>query len=182
MEKNHEVRKETGLIQIYTGNGKGKSTAAFGLALRAMGSGLRVVIIQFMKKGEWYGEINAFAQLPKIEVFSFGGHGFLKKGQPPGADHLAQAQNALNKAGEIMMDNWADMLILDELTNALYFELITEEEARALLALKPPHIELVITGRYAPDYLMESADLITEMVEIRHPYRLGITARRGIEY
>jgi len=182
MEKNHDDPRETGLIQIYTGHGKGKTTAAFGLALRAMGCGLRVAIIQFMKKGEYYGEIAAFAQLPLIDVYSFGGAGFLHKGQPPGADHLAQAQAALDKAREIMQDDHADLLILDELNNALYFGLVTEEQARALLALKPPCTELVITGRHAPDYLLAAADLITEMVEIKHPYKNGVAARRGIEY
>lgn len=182
MEKQLENPKETGLVQVYTGNGKGKSTAAFGLALRAAGCGLKVSIIQFMKKGEWYGEIAAFENLPGIEIFSFGGDGFLKKGNPPGAQHLQKAQDALSKAREIMAQNSADVLIMDELNNAVFFDLVTQAEVLALLAQKPALMELVITGRNAPDYLLEAADLVTEMCEIKHPYKNGVAARRGIEY
>ena len=176
------VTKETGLIQIYTGDGKGKSTAAFGLALRATGCGLKTVIIQFMKKGEWYGEVEAFAKLPEIELFSFGCDGFVKKGAPPPADHLQQAQAALAKSRQILIDGQADLLILDELNNAVYFDLVSQQEVEYLLALKPSHMELVITGRNAPDYLLQAADLVTEMREIKHPYQRGLPARRGIEY
>lgn len=167
---------------MYTGQGKGKSTAAFGLALRAMGCGLKVIIIQFMKKGEWYGEIAAFKQLPDIGIYSFGGNGFLKKGEAPGAEHLAKAQDALLLARELLETGQVDVLILDELNNALYYDLLTEQEARALLALKPPQTELVITGRNAPEYILEAADLVTEMREIKHPYQRGVQARKGIEY
>lgn len=175
-------KKETGLIQIYTGDGKGKSTAAFGLALRATGCGLKVAIIQFMKKGEWYGEIETLAKLPEIELFSFGCDGFLKKGDPPPAEHLKQAKAALDKARSILKEGQADILILDELNNAIFFGLVSQEETKELLALKPPHTELVLTGRNAPDYLLQEADLITEMREVKHPYQRGLPARRGIEY
>ena len=175
-------KKETGMIQVYTGNGKGKSTAAFGLALRAAGCGLKVAIIQFMKSGESYGEIATFARLPEIDIASFGGEGFLKKDQPPSAEHLKKAQAALAKARRALKEELADVLILDELNNAIFFGLVTEEETRELLALKQPHTELVITGRNAPDYLLQAADLVTEMVEIKHPYHKGVLARRGIEY
>jgi cob(I)alamin adenosyltransferase len=174
--------KETGLIQIYTGDGKGKSTAAFGLALRAAGCGLKAVIIQFMKRGEWYGEIKSFAKLPEIELHSFGCEGFIKKGAPTPAEHIKQAQAALDKTRRILQERETDVLILDELNNAIYFGLVTEEEVRELLDMKPPHTELVITGRNAPDYLLQAADLVTEMLEIKHPYRQGIPARLGIEY
>ena len=176
------AKKETGLIQVYTGDGKGKSTAAFGLALRAAGCGLKTVIIQFMKKGEWYGEVESFAKLPEIELYSFGCDGFVKKGAPPPADHLQQAQAALAKARQTLEEGRADLLILDELNNALFFGLITQAEAEQLLALKPAHTELVITGRNAPDFLLQAADLVTEMREIKHPYQRGLPARRGIEY
>ena len=175
-------KKETGLIQVYTGDGKGKSTAAFGLALRGSGCGLKVAIIQFMKKGGWYGETAAFARLPEIELYSFGCDGFLKKGETPPAEHLEQAQAALNKARELLKDGLTDLLILDELNNALFFGLITEADVKELLAHKPPCTELVITGRNAPDYLLQAADLVTEMREIKHPYKQGVQARRGIEY
>jgi cob(I)alamin adenosyltransferase len=175
-------KKETGLIQVYTGDGKGKSTAAFGLALRAMGCGLRVAIVQFMKKGEWYSEIAAFARLPEIEIYSFGCDGFLKKGEPPPAAHVEQARAALQKSRDILSAGQSDLLILDEFNNALYFELVTQEETRELLALKPAHTEVVLTGRNAPDYVLQAADLVTEMREIKHPYQRGLPARRGIEY
>ena len=175
-------KNKTGLIQIYTGDGKGKSTAAFGLALRAAGCGLKVSIIQFMKKGDWYGEIKAFAKLPEIELYSFGCDGFLIKGSPLPTEHIEQAQAALNKARYFLNEGKTDVLILDELNNAIFFELISEAEARELLSLKPHYTELVITGRNAPDYLLQAADLVTEMREIKHPYQQGIPARRGIEY
>lgn len=175
-------KKETGLIQIYTGDGKGKSTAAFGLALRSAGCGLKVVIIQFMKKGEYYGEIAAFAKLPEIDISSFGCDGFLRKGETPPAEHLEQAQAALNKARLLLQEGTTDVLILDELNNAIFFDLITEREIHTLLMLKPPQTELVITGRNAPEYLLQAADLITEMQNIKHPYQQGISARKGIEY
>ena len=175
-------KKETGLIQVYTGDGKGKSTAAFGLALRAAGCGLKVAIIQFMKKGEWYGELAAFAKIPEIELASFGCDSFLKKGEPPHAEHIKQAQAALDKARRLLRESLTDVLILDELNNAVFFGLIMKAEIQELLALKPPHTELVITGRNAPDYLLQAADLVTEMREIKHPYQHGLPARRGIEY
>lgn len=147
-----------------------------------MGCGLKVAIIQFMKKGEWYGEIAAFKQLPDIAIYSFGGNGFLKKGETPGEEHLNKAQDALLLARELLLSSDVDVLILDELNNALYYDLLTEQEARELLALKPPQIELVITGRNAPGYILEAADLVTEMREIKHPYQKGVQARKGIEY
>ena len=176
------TKKETGLIQIYTGAGKGKSTASFGLALRAAGNGLKVAIIQFMKKGEWYGEINAFAKLPEIELASFGCDGFLRKGEPVAAEHLEQARAALDYAYRLLNENDTDILILDELNNAIFFGLINKAQVQELLKLKPPHTELVITGRNAPDYLLQAADLVTEMREIKHPYQRGLLARRGIEF
>lgn len=174
-------KKETGLVQIYTGNGKGKSTAAFGLALRATGCGLKVVIIQFMKKGEWYGEIEALAKLPEIEIYSYGCDRFAKKGAPD-EDNLAQARAALQRTRKVMAEQQTDVLILDELNNALFFDLITEAEALALIQEKPQDMELIITGRNAPEALIKAADLVTEMCEIKHPYQHGIQARRGIEY
>ena len=174
--------KQTGLIQVYTGNGKGKSTAAFGLALRAAGNGLKVAIIQFMKKGGWYGEIQAFAKLPEIMLASFGGEGFIKKGTTPSPEHFKQAQAALAQAEQLLIAGQTDLLILDELNNALFFDLLSQEEIERLLALKPSHTEVVITGRNAPEYLLQAADLVTEMREIKHPFQRGLPARRGIEY
>ncbi len=176
-------KEKLGLVQVYTGDGKGKSTAAFGLALRAAGGGMHVVIIQFMKKGEWYGEIVAFKRLPEIEIYSFGSDKFLKKGNRPDEQNINLAEEAMAKARAAMDDDSVDILILDELNNAIYFDLISEEDVLDLIQAKPQHQELIITGRNASEKLIAAADLVTEMREIKHPYRLqGIQARRGIEY
>ena len=174
--------KTNGLVQIYTGNGKGKSTAAFGLSLRAAGCGMRTVIVQFMKKGEWYGEIEGFKQVPLVEIYSFGTGNFLKKGSPPDDQNVFLAAAAMNKAKEIMCRDDVDILILDELNNAIYFDLVSEGAALELLGARPDCLEIVITGRNAPDSLINVADLVTEMQEIKHPYQKGIQARKGIEF
>ena len=176
---------EKGLIEIYTGNGKGKSTAAFGLALRASGQGMKVRMIQFMKKGEYqdgvnYGEINALNKIPGIDVSSFGSMRFIVKGKLAN-DDICLAKEAL-EAAKAAMDGKYDLLILDEVLNALYFELITEKDIRDLLSKKPERLEIVLTGRNAPQYLIDLADLVTEMKEVKHPFEKNIKARRGIEY
>ncbi|MHB1127174.1 MAG: cob(I)yrinic acid a,c-diamide adenosyltransferase [Bacillota bacterium] len=170
-----------GLIQVYTGNGKGKSTAAFGLAVRAAGHGLRVQIIQFMKTGD-YGENKALSRLsPEIEVHSFGRKGFISRGgaKPEDTD---LAHQALTMAIRLMEQGAVDLLILDEINNALYFDLLTTEEVIQLLQSKPPQVELVLTGRNAPEAIIQEAHLVTEMCEIKHPYQLGIASREGIEF
>lgn len=174
--------KTAGLVQVYTGNGKGKSTAAFGLALRAQGCGMHTAIVQFMKKGEWYGEIEAFKLLPLVDIYSYGGDKFLRKGDQPDAQNLEMAARAMNKARELMADSSVDILILDELNNAVYFDLVSEEQALELVKGKPSELELVITGRNATESLISAADLVTEMREIKHPYQQGVKARKGIEF
>lgn len=171
-----------GLIEVYTGDGKGKSTAAFGLALRASGWGLQVAIIQFMKPGEGYGETIAFEQMPNIERYSFGLKGFLRKGKPPDAASIQIAECAMQKAAQLIANPEVDILILDEINNAIAFDLVSEEAVLALIDKKLPGQELVLTGRDAPAALIAKADLVTEMKEIKHPYQQGILARRGIEY
>jgi cob(I)alamin adenosyltransferase len=172
---------EKGLIQVYTGNGKGKSTAAFGLAIRAAGHGLKVVIIQFMKTGD-YGENNSFKRLsPEITVKSFGRKGFIQRGGAAPEDYKLAAE-ALSFANEVLSLGQVDMLILDEVNNALNYQLIALDEIIALINNKPAGVELVLTGRNAPSELLEKADLITEMQGIKHHYQMGIGARKGIEY
>jgi cob(I)alamin adenosyltransferase len=171
-----------GLIQVYTGNGKGKSTAAFGLAMRAIGQGLRVQIVQFMKSGAYYGEITTIKKLsPDIEVRSFGREGFIKRGNARPEDY-ALAQEALDFAEEIMLAGERDILILDDINNAVYFELLSVERVLELLKQKPPNVELILTGRNAVVEIIEVAHLVTECREIKHPYQLGIGSRLGIEY
>jgi cob(I)alamin adenosyltransferase len=171
-----------GLIQVYTGNGKGKSTAAFGLAVRATGHGLKVQIIQFLKTGTQYGETITLKKLsPDIEICSFGREGFIKRGSAQPEDY-ALAKKALDFAKEVMLLGEKDILILDEINNAIYFELLTVEEVLELLKLKPPALEVVLTGRNVSAEIIEMAHLVTECKEIKHPCQLGIGSRLGIEY
>jgi len=178
--KNTQKDKQTGLVQIYTGEGKGKSTAAFGMALRAAGWGMKTAIIQFMKKGEWYGESKTLTMIPQIEVYAFGAQCLLRKGQE-NEEHTCLALKALAKAEELLFAE-IDILILDEIFNAIWFDLISEEDYLALLAKKPTHLEIIATGRNASETAIAKADLVTEMQEIKHPYQKGILARKGIEF
>lgn len=188
-----------GLIQVYTGTSKGKSTSAFGLAIRAIGQGLKVYIIQFMKGNSYYGELKTFQRLfPDITIKQFGrhcnnlearkeeecracGHCFISKGQSTLEDRQV-ARKALAHAVEVMASGDYDIVILDELNNALYYELLELEPVLKMLQNKPELVELVLTGRNAPQEVIELADLVTEMKAIKHPYEKGIHARRGIEY
>ncbi len=175
-------RLEQGLIQVYTGNSKGKSTAAFGLALRAVGHGFHVYIIQFMKGSSYYGELDAFKRLePECRLEHFGLQGWVKKGEAKPED-VAEARKALARAEAVMLSCEWDLIILDEINNALWFELLSLDEALGFLAKKPAQVELVLTGRNAPPEIIEKAQLVTEMQELKHPYQLGIGARKGIEY
>jgi cob(I)alamin adenosyltransferase len=173
---------EKGLIQVYTGNSKGKSTAAFGLALRAVGNALNVFIIQFMKGSDYYGELNSFKRLePECRLEHYGLPGWVKKGEAR-AEDVAEAHKALARAEELMLSGEWDIIILDEVNNALWFELLTVEEVLTFLNKKPDNVELVLTGRNAPEEIISVAHLVTEMVERKHPYQLGINARKGIEF
>ncbi len=175
-------RLEQGLIQVYTGNSKGKSTAAFGLALRAVGHGFHVYIIQFMKGSSYYGELDAFKRLePECRLEHFGLPGWVKKGQATPGD-AAEARKALARAEEVMSSGEWDIIILDEINNALWFELLSLAEVLAFLEKKPAQVEVVLTGRNAPPEIIGKAQLVTEMQELKHPYQLGIGARKGIEF
>ena len=171
-----------GLVQVYTGDCKGKTTAAFGLAIRAVGHGFRVYIIQFMKGGNDYGELEGLKRLqPECQLEHFGGQGWVRKGELQ-EEHILEARKAFIRAQEIITSGEWDIVILDEIVNALWFELIPESEVLELIDMKPPHVELVLTGRNASKLLIEKADLVTEMVLRKHPFEKGITARLGIEY
>ncbi|MDD3969141.1 MAG: cob(I)yrinic acid a,c-diamide adenosyltransferase [Proteiniphilum sp.] len=169
-----------GYLQVYTGNGKGKSTAAFGLALRAAGAGMRVYIAQFVK-GRNYSEITAVReQLPQITIRQFGRGCFIVE-KPTGED-VAAAREGLAVMSEVLTSGEYDLVILDEATIAIYYDLFTVSELIDLLKRRAPGCEVVVTGRYAPKELIELADLVTEMREVKHYYRQGIEAREGIEY
>ena len=171
-----------GLVQVYTGNGKGKTTAAFGLAIRAVGHGFRVYIIQFMKGRDDCGELEGLKRLwPECQLEHFGGQGWVSKGEHS-EEHVHAARQGFLRAQEIILSGEWDIVILDEIVNALWFELIPEHDVLDLLSKKPAHVELVLTGRNAEPSLIERADLVTEMVLKKHPFEQGIMARQGIEY
>lgn len=168
-------------MQVYTGNGKGKTTAALGLALRALGQGLRVHIIFFMKGLTEYGEQKALAAFPGASLQRFGSESFVDPFNLK-EEEREQARLALQAAREAMVSGHYEVLILDEVNLAAAWKLLPVEEVLQLIAQKPPQVELILTGRYAPAALIEAADVVTEMVEIKHPYRRGVLGRRGIEY
>ena len=174
-----------GLIIVHTGNGKGKTTAALGLAVRAWGDGLRVLILQFIK-GSWkYGELETLRILGemngRLEVRR-GGRGFSQRDTEDKAEHRKAAQKAWREAlEEITASRW-DLIVLDEINYAVKFGLVEIEQVMELLDKKPSKLHLVLTGRDARPELIERADLVTEMRLIKHPYQKGIKAQKGIEF
>ncbi|RMF98560.1 MAG: cob(I)yrinic acid a,c-diamide adenosyltransferase [Candidatus Schekmanbacteria bacterium] len=172
-----------GFIQVYTGSGKGKTTAALGLALRAAGHGFKSMIIQFMKGDKNYGEIIAHHHLsPYITIRQFGLCTFVDKNNPS-AEDLKLASEGIGFARKISKGNEFDILVLDEINCAVDFGLVKEEELLDIMENKNPHMELILTGRYASRKIIEKADLVTEMKEIKHYYRnKKITSREGIEW
>lgn len=172
---------EKGLIQVYTGDGKGKTTAALGLAMRAAGQELKVHIVQFMKGWPDYGELVSVEKLPNVTIRQFGRSEFVDK-ENPNPEDIRQAQEALEHAREAMLSGECDILILDEVNVALDFRLIELSDVLSLLKQKPERVELVLTGRNAHPALIKRADLVTEMLDIKHPYYEGVKGRRGIEY
>jgi cob(I)alamin adenosyltransferase len=170
-----------GFVQIYTGNGKGKSTAAIGQAVRAAGFGLKTYIAQFMKEFP-YNELISLKQLSEwITVEQFGGDEFVYKKTLPDEIELAKARKGLDSAKVKTLSGEFDLIILDEAIVAIYFKLIETKDLIKLIEGKPKNVELILTGRYCPNELIELADLVTEMKEIKHYYQKGVTSRRGIE-
>ena len=169
------------MLHIYTGNGKGKTTASLGLATRFLGHHKNVCIIQFMKKNIEYGEITFFEKIPNIDIIQFGTPDFVDKKQPKQID-IDEAVKGFEKAKEIILSKKYDMVILDELNVALDFDLVSLEEVLPFIKENKDKLELVITGRYAPEELLEIADLVTEMKEIKHYFANDISAREGTEY
>lgn len=172
---------ERGLVQVYTGEGKGKTTAALGLALRATGHGLRVEIVQFMKGWPGYGELKGVEWLPTVAIHPFGRSGWVHPEQPQPEDY-ERAAEALSYAVEVITKEEADVVVLDEINVALDYGLLDLEAVLALLDRKPPAVELVLTGRNAHPELIRRADLVTEMRKVRHPYDQGLEGRQGIEF
>ena len=170
-----------GLVQVFTGNGKGKTTAALGAILRALGNGLRVYIVFFMKGDYAYGEFSTLSKLPNVDMISFG---FRRLIDPSNVkpEEIEQAELALAAAREAILSGNYDLVVLDEVNVALGFNLIELDDVVKLIGDKPPKVELILTGRYADARIIELADLVTEMVKVKHPFDKGIKARKGIEY
>ncbi len=168
-----------GYVQVYTGNGKGKTTAAFGLALRAVCAGKKVFIGQFVK-GMQYSELKVVEYLPDLEIEQFGRGCFIY--DQPAAEDIKLARKGLERCQAILKEGRYDVVILDEINIAMYFKLFSVEAVLDLLTNRASHTEVVLTGRYAPEEIINAADLVTEMKEIKHYYTVGVEAREGIEF
>ena len=173
--------KFKGYIQVYTGNGKGKTTAALGLALRAAGYGQRVYSGQFLK-GQEYGELRSIRKLaPLVTIEQFGRKGFIHVTESPDDEDIERAKKGLQRCLQAMLSRKYRIVVLDEINVALHFHLLAEKEVHDFLAQRPEDVEVVLTGRYAPASLIKRADLVTEMKERKHYYAKGVRARLGIE-
>lgn len=171
---------ERGRVHVYTGDGKGKTTAAIGLAVRAAGHDLRTYIGQFMK-GQAYGELSTLEQIPQITIEQYGDRGCIRK-EDVTPQHIADAESGLERSRKALLSGSYDIVVLDEVNVALWFELLTEESVLSLVNQRPAHVELLLTGRRAPQAILDNADLITEMQEVKHYYTQGVLARKGIEH
>ena len=174
------ARSELGLLQLYTGYGKGKTTAALGLAVRASGHGFRCFILQFMK-GRPTGEQQAIEGLSGIQLEQFGTTSWVESGNPT-APQRTEAAKGLQRASDILDKHLADILILDEILTAISCDLLLLSDVIDLLDGRSQPVEIVLTGRDAPEQLIEMADLVSSIQSVKHPFTEGIPARRGIEY
>jgi len=168
-----------GYVHIYTGNGKGKTTAAFGLALRAICAGKKVYIGQFIK-GMKYSELDAVKYLPNLVIEQYGRNCFIKN--KPTQQDIDLAQSGLKKITEVIMSGKYDIVILDEINVAIYYKLVETSQVIDIIKNRPVNVEIVLTGRYAPQEIIEIADLVTNMQEVKHYYQKGVMARQGIEF
>jgi cob(I)alamin adenosyltransferase len=171
---------EKGYIHNYTGSGKGKTTAAIGLGLRAAGAGYKVYMIQFMK-GRRYSELESIEKIQNFDVIQYGRDEFVSKENPENID-INFAQEGFAYAQEIIKKEKYDMIILDEINVAVDFNLIDLKDLLNLIISKPEKLEIVLTGRYSHPEIIKISDIVTEMLEIKHPYQKGIMARKGIDF
>lgn len=172
---------EKGFIQVYTGSGKGKTTAAIGQAVRAAGFGLRTYFLMLMKEFP-YNEVKSLDKLKDfISVVQVGKDDFVYKKVLPSEEEKSKVKNALNEAKIKMLSGAYDLIVLDEIFVSIYFGLISKEEVIEFIEAKQYNIELIMTGRYCPQEIIDKADLVTEMKEVKHYYEKGVLARRGIE-
>jgi len=172
---------ERGLVQVYTGDGKGKTSAALGVVLRAAGHGLRVHLIYFMKGDYPYGERQALAALPNVTVSVFGHDHFVDPNNVH-PEEIAEAKRGLDEARRALHSGDYDVVVLDEINIAVGWKLLDVEDVLELIRNRPERVELMLTGRYADPELIAAADLVTEMVNVKHPYEKGILSRKGIDY
>lgn len=175
------VKGDFGKVHVITGPGKGKTTAAFGLAMRAAGHGYRTCIIQFMKAGEVTGELLFTRDIDEIEVVRFGTGSFVDPGSPTEADRRA-ARSALAEARDWFAEGECELLVLDEVNTAISLGLVSTEEVMDLLGSRPDGVEVVLTGRNAPAEIIELADYVSVIEDKKHPFDSGGQARKGIEY
>jgi cob(I)alamin adenosyltransferase len=173
------VRK--GLVQVFTGDGKGKTTAAIGTVIRALGHGLKVYIAFFMKGDYPYGEREILSKLPGVTLESFGSDEFIYPDNIKSEERKA-AQDALAAARRAILGGEYDVVVLDEVNVAVYFKLLEVGEVLELIEAKPEGVELILTGRQADKELVRVADLVTECLKIKHPYDSGVGGREGFEY
>ena len=171
---------EKGFIHIYAGNGKGKTTAAIGLGIRATGEGLKVIMIQFMK-GRRYSEIDALEKIPNFTVVQYGRDEFVSKERPEQID-IDLATDGFEHAKKILHKKEYDVVILDEINVAVDFNLIPLNDVLQLLSEKPEKVELILTGRHASPEVVRQVDLVSEILEIKHPYQSGVESRKGIDW
>jgi cob(I)alamin adenosyltransferase len=182
MEK--ESSSNDGIVIVYTGNGKGKTTASLGVALRAIGHGLRVCMVQFIK-GEWhYGELNSIKKLePDFELI-VAGKGFIGIIDDDHAfeEHVRAARTALDIVEQKISLDTFDIIILDEINYAVHLGVLHLADVMKIIQNRPKHLSLILTGNHACEEIISLADLVTEMKEIKHPYKKGIKAKRGIDF
>ena len=178
------IMSEDGLVIVYTGGGKGKTTAALGMALRAVGYGHKVCMIQFIK-GSWhYGEMDSSKKLaPEFELVAIG-KGFvgILDDTSPKEDHEKYAEEAIKICKDKILSDKYDLIILDEINYAVNLGLINIKSVMDLIKLKPKKLDLVLTGNHAKEEVLKLADLVTEMKEIKHPFQSGIKAKKGIDF
>ncbi len=180
MDKHKRTKKKLGLVQVYTGDGKGKTTAALGLAFRAVGCDLKVIMVQFLKPSEEYGEQISAKRLEGFEIVSMGLDHMVS--DVTREDDIRLAHETLDYFSKILSSGEYDIAIADEINVAMSWELISPEEVIAVLEKRAPNTEVVLTGRRVPEKIIDYADLVTEMKLIKHPFDAGIHARRGIEF
>jgi len=166
---------------VFTGDGKGKTSAALGVVLRALGHGLRVFIVFFMKGDYPYGERAVLSKLPNVTVASFGSKRFIDPSNVK-PEEIEQARQALAAARRATLSGGYDLVVLDEVNLAVAWKLVELDDVLKLIDEKPTNVELILTGRQAPVELIRRADLVTEMLKIKHPYDEGVAARVGIDY